>query len=89
MKLLEKKKKADAAETEEGASPAVTEKKPKSKKRRVLCVCGAVVLLLAAIKIVPSFFGGVSDADFADGGASKTLPVPEGDPSGQTAEDNI
>lgn len=88
MKLLEKKKNAEAVETE-AVEVAEASKKPKSKKRRILCVCGAVVLLLAAIKIVPTFFGGVTDADFADGGASKTLPVPEGDPSGQTAEDNI
>lgn len=78
MKLF-KKNKADGTE--------VTVKM--SKKKKLLICALAAVLVLVAVQIVPTFFGGVSETDFADGGASTTLPVPDGDPSGQTAEDNI
>lgn len=75
MKLREKKTK------DENKKPA--------RKKKLLCTAAALVLLFAAVQVVPTFFGGVTDADFADGGLSTTLPVPEGDPMGQSAEDNI
>lgn len=73
-------------ETAEGA--AVAERKPHNKRRYILCAVALAVALAAAL-ILPGLLGGDADLDDAPGGASSLLARPDGDPSGQTAEDNL
>ena len=70
--------------------PAESAARPTRRKhgKRTYVIGGALLALaIAAAIIIPGAVGG-SDDDGA-GGASTTLSRPDGDPSGQSAEDNI
>lgn len=67
---------------------AVAEKKPRRKRVYILCAV-VLALALAAALILPGILGGAEDPDNTPGGASSILDRPEGDPSDQTAEDNL
>ena len=70
--------------------PSESAARPTRRKhgKRTYVIGGALLALaIAAAIIIPGAAGG-GDDDGA-GGASTTLTRPDGDPSGQTAEDNI
>lgn len=82
------------AETGTALSPdtaertAVAEKKKPRKRQYILCACVLAVALAAAL-ILPGVLGGGDPLDDGPGGESSLLARPDGDPSGQTAEDNL
>ena len=70
------------------ASGTATAKK-RPRRKRLYMLCAAVLALaLAATLILPGLLGGGEEDDTA-GGESNLLARPDGDPSGQTAEDNL
>lgn len=73
-------------ETAEGT--AVAEQKNPRKRRYILCAVVLAVALAAAL-ILPGLLGSSEALDDGPGGASSLLDRPDGDPSGQTAEDNL
>lgn len=76
-----------AAQTPKAAAnTAIAEKKP-HKRQYILCACVLAVALAAAL-ILPGMLGGNS-LDDGPGGESNLLAKPDGDPTGQTAEDNL
>lgn len=71
-----------------GQNAAVSEKKP--HRKRLYALCAAVLALaLTATLVLPGLLGGGEEDDDAAGGESSLLARPDGDPSGQTAEDNL
>lgn len=70
-----------------GEAPATVQTPP---RKRLYIVCAAVLMLaILASLVLPGWLGGGGGADDGPGGASSTLAKPDGDPSGQTAEDNL
>lgn len=67
---------------------AVAEQKPHRKRTYILCAA-VLALALVATLVLPGLLGGAKDIDNTPGGASSLLARPDGDPSGQTAEDNL
>ena len=70
--------------------PSESAARPTRRKhgKRTYVIGGALLALAIAAAIIIPGAAGVGDDDGA-GGASTTLTRPDGDPSGQTAEDNI
>ena len=78
---------ADSAACTTQSADGAKKKIPPRKRLYMLCAI-VLVAALAASLILPGLLGG-ADTDDVAGGASSMLDRPEGDPSGQTAEDNL
>lgn len=78
----------DAVNSAVSTQPRAGKKIPPRKRLYMLCAVVLVAALVAAL-ILPGVLGGSEALDDGPGGASSLLDRPEGDPSGQTAEDNL